>query len=136
MSLRSSKVVLKTKQLTSPAWKKRNTKTVPFPLGSRGFPAPGLSRGLTNEKVDDKYITLDTAWAEPTCLQTITGGSRLAFQLSLFRRSWVRLPPGSEIFLCPWLQHKEVPDAVDQRRFFIHHMHIVALVSLELSSYT
>ena len=28
---------------------------------------------------------------------------------------------------------EEVPDAVDQRRFFIHYMHTVALASLEFS---
>lgn len=137
MSPWSSKVVLKTKH-PHPRGKKRNTKTLPFLLGFRGFPVLRVSRGLTHGEVDDKYKcnTLDTAWAETTCLQRMTGGSRLALQLSLFRRSWVRFPPCSEICLSPWLLHKEVPDAVDQRRFFIHRMHIVALATLELSSYT
>lgn len=119
-----------------PAKKKRNTKTVPFLLGSRGFPVLGVSRGLTHGEVDDKYkcTTLDTAWAEATCLQRMMGGSRLALQLSLFRRSCVRFLPYSEIFLSPWLLHKEVPNAVDQQRLFIHLMHIVALATLELSS--
>ena len=116
---------------TPPCGKKRNTKTVPFLLGSLGFLVLGVSRGLTHGEVDDKYkcTTLDTAWAEAACLQRMMGGSRLALQLSLFRRSRVRFPPRSEIFLSPWLLHKEVPDAVDQQRFFIHLMHIVALAS-------
>ena len=132
----SIKVVLKTKH-PPPRGKKRNTKTVPFLLGSRGFPVLGVSRGLTHGEVDDKYkcTTLNTAWAEATCLQMM-GGSRLILQLSLFRRSWVRFPPYSEIFLSPWLLHKEVPNAVDQQRLFIHLMHIVELATLELSSYT
>ena len=71
-------------------------------------------------------------WTE---LQGQTGASRGCLRTNRLGPSQVLTHPVRDFSLSSGVA-QEVPDAVDQRRFFIHRMHTVALASLELSPYT
>ena len=57
-------VVFKTKQLPSPAGKKRNTKTVPFPLGSHRLPrgVPGVDGEADDKSIRERRKSIVGYW--------------------------------------------------------------------------